>query len=84
MEVASRVIYTMIIMPEAYEQLRTLGAVRGVPVLNNIMLLAHDPYPPLSKIVTTDDGMFLLRVDDVNIFYDVIVNTIRIVMIART
>lgn len=60
----------------------TLDLRRALDVADNVTALARDPYPAgLSTVVRGTYGLYLLRVGDVNVLYDVEGSTIRILMV---
>ncbi len=72
---------TLIWSPGAAEELRKLSTRRLVKVLNNIALLADNPRPAQATAVPRGDGLFALKVDRVAIHYDIVGETVRILMI---
>jgi mRNA-degrading endonuclease RelE of RelBE toxin-antitoxin system len=74
---------TLIWFPEAVEELRALSTRAATAVLNNVMLLADDPRPPLASVTSAPDGLYALRLGQVTVHYDVVGDCVRILMIAR-
>lgn len=74
--------YSLVWYPEAVDELRALSTRAAIAVLNNVALLIADPHPPLATVTSEEDGLFAMRVGPTTVHYDIVGQTVRILMVA--
>jgi mRNA-degrading endonuclease RelE of RelBE toxin-antitoxin system len=76
--------YKLIWNPEAVRELRALSTRAATSILSIVMRLRSDPFPPYGTVISEEDGLYALRLGTTTVHYDVVGDTVRILMIVRT